>query len=112
MGSNVTWLLERSVASRRQFSITSSTRPPSDTSETPSPEEDADKGPAAEVSLAEVVEELRKAITELENELASSEEKCKDLQDRLLRALAENENARVRYRKEVRDSIGLKNLTC
>lgn len=54
-----------------------------------------------EVSTAEVVEELRKAINELETQLISTESKCKELQDKLLRSLAENENARMRYQKEV-----------
>lgn len=53
------------------------------------------------VSAAEVIEQLRKAIDELDGQLTASDERCKELQDKLLRALAENENSRVRYRKEV-----------
>lgn len=54
-----------------------------------------------EVSNAEVIEELRGAVAELESQLGTVEEKCKETQEKLLRALAENENSRERYRKEV-----------
>lgn len=76
----------------RSFSVSANGAP---TEEKPPAEE------VKEMSSEELVEELRKAITELESELNKSEEKCKELQDKLLRALAENENTRQRYRKEV-----------
>lgn len=49
----------------------------------------------------EVVEEMRLALDATERRVVECQDKIKELQDKLLRALAENENGRQRHEKAV-----------
>ena len=51
------------------------------------------------------VKDLNKTNTKINNELELSKKKIKDLEDQLLRSLADNENLRKRHEKEIQDSV-------
>ena len=49
--------------------------------------------------------DLNKSNSKINNDLALSKKKIKDLEDQLLRSLADNENLRKRHEKEIQDSV-------
>ena len=58
-----------------------------------------------EKSQETTVKDLNKTNPKINSELTLSKKKIKDLEDQLLRSLADNENLRKRHEKEIQDSI-------
>ena len=58
-----------------------------------------------EKSQETTVKDLNKTNSKINSELTLSKKKIKDLEDQLLRSLADNENLRKRHEKEIQDSV-------
>ena len=58
-----------------------------------------------EKSQETTVKDLNKTNPKINSELTLSKKKIKDLEDQLLRSLADNENLRKRHEKEIQDSV-------
>ena len=58
-----------------------------------------------EKSQETTVKDLNKTNPKINSELTLNKKKIKDLEDQLLRSLADNENLRKRHEKEIQDSV-------
>ena len=58
-----------------------------------------------EKSQETTVKDLNKTNPKINSELTLSKKKIKDLEDQLLRSLADNENLRKRHEKEIQESV-------